>query len=207
MMMGKPMSRFMNNTNGIMGLTLSQIGLFLATGILLTAVFFLVFSNDWQRTAEIRSFSSSFSNLVEDIDNSFFEKTTRFQFPSKNYAYTVKLSTGYIVISAKGFWDADIFVAERFLIQPWPRSSHQNWTIGEDLHEYLNTTCGHRGIKNDSISSVNFTQLSQELNTTISFYALHPLEILIREPVFLEEVTIFYDGEMKHDFLLVYQLI
>ena len=206
-MMGRPMSRFMNNTNGIIGLTLSQIGLFLATGILLTAVIFLVFSNDWQRTAEIRSFSSSFSNLVEDIDNSFFEKTTRFQFPSKNYVYTVKLSTGYIVISAKGFWGSDLFVSKRFLISPWPRSSHQNWTTGEDLHEYLNTTYGHRGIKNDSISSVNFTQLCQELNTTISFYALHPLEILIREPVFLEEVTIFYDGEMKHDFLLVYQLI
>jgi hypothetical protein len=205
--MGRLMSRFTKDTNSIMGLTLSQIGLFLATGILLTAVFFLVFSNDWQRTAEIRSFASSFSHLVEDIDGSFFEKTNRFQFPSKNYVYTVKLSTGHIVISAKGFWGSDLFVAERFLIQPWPRSSHQNWTTGEDLHEYLNITCGHRGIKNDSISSVNFTQLSQEQNTTIAFYALHPLEILIREPVFLEKVTIFYNGEKKHDFLLVYQLI
>lgn len=206
-MMERPMLRFTKDTNSIMGLTLSQIGLFLATGILFTAVFFLVFSSDWQRTAEIRSFASSFSHLVEDIDNRFFENTTRFQFPVKSYAYTVQLSTEYIVISAKGFWDTDLFVAERFLIQPWPRSSHQNWTTGEDLHEYLNTTCGHRGIKNDLISSVNFTQLSQELNTTISFYALHPLEILIREPVFLEKMTIFYEGEKEHDFLLVYQLI
>jgi hypothetical protein len=197
----------MNDTNSIMGLTLTQIGLFLATGILLTTVFFLIFSSDWQRTAEIRSCASSFSNLVEDIDSSFFEKTTRFQFPSKNYAYNVKLSTEYIVISAKGFWDTDLFVAERFLIQPWPRLSHQNWTTGEDLHEYLNITYGHRGTKNDSISSVNFTQFSQEQNTTVSFYVLYPLEILIREPVFLEKVTIFYDGEKNHDFLLVYQLI
>ena len=206
-MMERHMSRFTKDTNSIMGLTLSQIGLFLATGILLTAVFFLVFSSDWQRTAEIRSFASSFSHLVEDIDNRFFENTTRFQFPVKSYAYTVQLSTEYIVISAKGFWDTDLFVAERFLIRPWPRSSHQKWTTAEDLHEYLNTTCGHRGIKNDSISSVNFTQLSQEQNTTISFYALHPLEMLIREPVFLEKVTIFYDSEKKHDFLIVYQLI
>ena len=206
-MMEKPMSRFIKDTNSVIGLSLSQIGLFLATGILLTAVFSLVFTSDWQRTAEIQSFASSFSHLVEDIDSSFFEKTTEFQFPSKNYAYTAKLSTRYIIISAKGFWESDLFVAERFLIQPWPRSSYQNWTTGEDLHEYLNTTCGHRGTKNDSISSVNFTQLSQELNTTISFYALHPLEILIREPVFLEKVTIFYDNEKKHDFLLVYQLL
>jgi hypothetical protein len=205
--MEKPMSRFMNDTNSIMGLTLSQIGLLLATGILLTAVFFLVFSNDWQRTAEIRSTTSSFSNLIEDINNCFFENTTRFQFPSKNYAYTVKLSTEYIVISAKGFWDADVYVTERLLIPPWPRSSDQNWTTGDDLHEYLNTTCGHRGTKNDSISSMNFTHLIYEQNATISFYALHPLEILIREPVFLEKVTIFYDYEKKHDFLLVYQLI
>jgi hypothetical protein len=202
----KPMLRCIKDTTSVIGLTLSQIGLFLATGILLTVVFSLVFSSDWQRTAELQSIATNFSNLLGDIDNRFFEHTTRFQFPKKDYAYVVKISTEYIAITAKGSWDTDLIVTVRFLIRPWPRFSRQNWTTGEDLHLYLNETCGHRGTKNDSISAVNFSQLCTEQNTTISFFALHPLEIFIREPVFLEKVTIFYDGEKKHDFLLVYQL-
>jgi hypothetical protein len=189
-----------------MGLTLSQIGLFLATGILLTVVFSLVFSNDWQRTAELQSQASSFSNVLGDIDNNFFEQTTRFQFSVKEYPYFVKISTEYIVISAKGSWDSTLIVTKRFIIKPWPRLPSQNWTTGEDLHTYLNQTCGHRGTENDSIPAENFTHLCQEQNNITAFYALHPLEIRIKEPVFVEKVTIFYNQTKRHDFLLIYQV-
>jgi hypothetical protein len=189
-----------------MGLTLTQIGLLLASGILLTVVFSFVFSNDWQRTAELQAQASSFSNLLGDIDNSFFEQTTRFQFSHTDYTYSVKISTEYIVITSKGFWDGDLIVTKRLLLRPWPRIPQQNWTTGEDLHNYLNRTCGHRGTENDSMPAENFTQLCQEQNNTISYLALHPLEILIKEPVFIEKVTIFYDQTKRHDFLLLYQL-
>lgn len=200
------MSRCIKDTNGMVGLTLSQIGLFIATGILLTVVLSFVFSNDWQRNEELQSLATSFSNLLMDIDNNFFENTTLFQFPEKDYPYKVTLSTEYIALYAKGNWNTDLFVTNRFLIRPWPRSPHQNWTTGDDLHSYLNKTCGHYGTKNDSLSAENLTFLCREQNTTIPYYALHPLEIFLREPVYLEKVTIFYDGENKHDFLLVYQL-
>jgi hypothetical protein len=143
------MLRCIHDNNGVIDLTLSQIGLFIATTILLTVVFSLVFSNDWQRTAELHSLATSFSNLLSDTDNRFFENTIRFQFPQKDYTYQIRISTEYITISAKGNWDADLFVTERFLIRPWPRFSTQNWTTGGDLHSYLNETCGHRGTKND----------------------------------------------------------
>ncbi|MCX6661561.1 MAG: hypothetical protein NTY91_03320 [Euryarchaeota archaeon] len=200
------MLRCSNDTNSVMGLTLTQIGLLLASGILLTVVFSFVFSNDWQRTAELQAQASSFSNLLGDIDNSFFERTTRFQFSHTDYAYSVKISTEYIVITSKGFWDGDLIVTKRLLLRPWPRIPQQNWTTGEDLHNYLNRTCGHRGTENDSMPAGNFTQLCQEQNDTTSSLALHPLEILIKEPVFTEKVTIFYDQTKRHDFLLLYQL-
>ncbi|DAC72415.1 MAG TPA: hypothetical protein DSN98_05390 [Thermoplasmata archaeon] len=200
------MLRCLKDTDGVVGLTLSQIGLFLATGILLTVVFSLVFSSDWQRTAELQSIASSFSNLLGNIDNRFFEQTTQFQFPKKDYTYTVKISMEYIVIASKGSWDADLSVSERLLIRPWPRFSQPNWTTGEDLHSYLNKTCGHRGTKNDSLPAVNFTQLCNEQNSTISYFAAHPLEIIMREPVFLEKVSIYSEEAKKQDFLLIYQL-
>jgi hypothetical protein len=167
----------------------------------------IVFSNDWQRTAELRAQASSFSNLLGDIDNSFFEQTSRFQFDHTDNAYTVTISTEYILIIEKGSWDGDLIVTKKLLTPPWPRLPQQNWTTGADLHTYLNGTCGHRGTQNDTISSEYFIQLYQELNNTVSFFASNPIEIKIKEPVFIEKVTIFYDSTKRHDFLLLYQLV
>ena len=203
----KPMSRFLNNTHGIMDLSLSQIALFLATGILLATVLSFVFFNDWQRTNELHSFSSSFSTLLEDMDTLFYENTIRFDFPEKTYPYTIQLSSEYIIASAKGYLGNDLHVADRFFVRPWIRASHENWTTGENLHDYLNTSFGHYGSQNDPISLENFTVLHQEQNTSATYYALHPLEILLHEPVFVEKITIFYDQGQKYDVLLVYQLL
>jgi len=79
------MSKFIKNDAGIMGLTLSQIGLIIATGILLTAVFSIIFLNDWQRNAELKNIATSFSTIVEGMDTRFFENTTEFHFPDKTY--------------------------------------------------------------------------------------------------------------------------
>jgi hypothetical protein len=203
----KPMSRFINNTHGIMDLSLSQIALFLATGILLAVVLSFVFFNNWQRTNELQSSSSSFSTLLEDMDKLFYENTTRFDFPEKTYHYTIQLSSEYIFASTKGFFGDDLHVAERFFIHPWIQSSRENWTTKSDLHDYLNTSYGHYGTQDDPIPFENFTELHQEQNTSAAYYALHPLEILLHEPIFIKKVTIFYGQEQKYDVLLVYQLL
>lgn len=200
------MLRWLSDTHSIMGVTLSQIGLFLATGILLTVVVSLVFSNDWQRTAELQSQASSFANVLGDVDTSFFERRTCFQFSLKEYPYFTRISTEYIVLIAKGSWQSSLTVTQRFLIEPWPRLPSQNWTTGDDLHRYLNRTCGHWGTEHDSISTENFTLLCQEQHNSSAFFALRPLEIRMNEPVYVEKVTIFYDQYRHRDFLLVYQL-
>lgn len=199
------MWRCSNDTHGILSLPLSQIGLFLATGILLSAVLSLVFFNNWQRTSDLKSFSSSFSSLTEDMGILFFENKTKFQFPERTYPYKIQLSSEYIGIVAKGFWGSDLHMTERLHRQVWIRSPVQNWTSGDDLHEYLNQTYGHHGEIDDLLPSENFTTLLQEQNTSVVFYSLQPLEIIIREPLFLEKVTIFYGEGQKQDFLLVYQ--
>jgi len=200
------MLRYTTDTHAIMGLSLSQLGLFLATGILLTAVISFVFLNNWERTNELRSYESSFSALLEDIDSSFLKNSTMFQFPETTYPYKVHLSSEYIVISTKGFWDSRLQMTKRFLVRPWVRSSTQNWTTGNDLHEYLNITYGHRGVQDDVISLQNFTQLQLEQNASSSYYALHPLEIFTYYPVIIEKVVLFYDTGQSFDVLLVYQI-
>jgi len=190
----------------MMGLTLTQIGVFLATGILLTIVVSLVFSNDWQRTAELQSQASSFANLLGDVENSFFERTFRFQFTRKEYPYGAQISTDYLVLSAPGSWQHNLTITHRLLPTPWLRLPSQDWTTGADLHAYLNQTCGHWGTEQDAIPPENFSSLYDEYNSTAAFFALHPLELCMKDPVYVEKVTIFYQHHEHQDFLLIYQV-
>ena len=195
------------DTVGVIQLSLSSIGLFLASVILLTVVFAVVFSNDWHRTAELESLASDFSNLLSDVDTLFFESEHSFHLPEKSYVYRVFLSTEYIALSTQGSWDTSLFKTKRLLITIWPRLPTQNWTTGADLHSYLNVTYGHKGVIDDPISSENFTRVLEELTGTVPYFALQPFEILIRKPIILEKVIVYYEPGMNHDFLLLYQKI
>ena len=199
------MLKFIKNSQGIMGLTLSHIGLFIATGILLAAVCTLIFYNNWQRTEELRAITQSVSTLIQDMDARFFENTTLFQFPTKNYQYSIELSTEYIVLSAKGYWGNDISVKERFIIHPWPRNRTANWTTGNELHGLLNETYGHNGTKEDPISLMNLTDLENEKKASVSVLALKPLELAVDAPLYVEKISTFDDMGGRHDFILMYQ--
>ena len=193
------------DTAGLMDISLTQIGLLIATSVLLCIVFSFIFFNDWQRTSELQAQSSQFSNLLSDIDNSFFERTSLFQFSQGDYPYTVSISSEYLRVSAKGFWKNDLIVVKKFLPCPWICGTQQNWSTGEDLQTCLNESFGHRGTQGDPISSENFTTLCQERDDAIAYYAVHPLGIILNRPVYVEKVTIYYNQTQRQDFLLVYQ--
>jgi hypothetical protein len=199
------MLRCNKNTEGMMDLSLTQIGLTIASGVLLVIVLSLIVTNDWQRTAELQSQASSFSNLLADVENSFFEQRQRFQFSQKDYTYSVMMSTEYLRITTKSAWAGELVVTKKLLTTPWLPLPQQNWTTGEDFHTFLNTTYGHQGTQNDALSLESFTELCQEQNNRTAYFALHPVKILVNDPVFVEKVTIFYDQTKRYDFLLLYQ--
>jgi len=177
------MSKFIKNDAGIMGLTLSQIGLIIVTGILLTAVFSIIFLNDWQRNAELKNIATSFSTIVEGMDTRFFENTTEFHFPDKTYYYNVSISTEYVVVSAEGNQNNKLSIKERFIVKPWPRTSDQTWKTGEELHKLD---------KDNAVACIDL--------------ALSPLYIQTNKAVYIEKVVIYYGISEKQDFLLIYQI-
>jgi len=200
------MSKFIKDNHGIMGLTLSQIGLIIATGILVAAVFSIIFLNDWQRNAEIKNIATSFSTIVEGMDTRFFENTTEFHFTEKPYYYNVSISTEYIIITSKGNQNNKLSIKERFLIKPWPRHSDQIWKTGEELHSYCLNTYGHSGTISDKITHADLNGLNNYKNTTSIDLASNPLYIYTNKPVYIEKVIIYYGTDEKQDFLLIYQL-
>jgi len=200
------MSKFIKDNHGIMGLTLSQIGLILATGILVAAVFSIIFLNDWQRNAELKNIATSFSTIVEGMDTRFFENTTEFHFTEKSYYYNVSISTEYIIITSEGNQNNRLSIKERLLNKPWPRPSGQTWKTGEELHNYCLNTYGHSGTISDPITQDDLGELEEYNVASCMDLALSPLYIQTNKTVYFEKVIIYYDISEKQDFLLIYQI-
>lgn len=199
------MSKFIRDSHGIMDLTLSQVGLFIATGIFLASICSLVFYNNWQRIDELHAIATSISTCIQDMDTRFFENTTMYQYPYKNYPYVVEASTEYITVSAKGYWGNSISVKERMIIHPWPRNATSNWTTGHGLHDFLNKTYGHWGTQEDPLPLQNLTNVETDWEESVVFLALHPLGLQVNVPLYIEKVSIFDDAGGRHDFILMYQ--
>ena len=189
-----------------MGLTLSQIGLIIVTGILLTAVFSMIFLNDWQRNAELKNIATSFSTIVEGMDTRFFENTTEFHFTEKPYYYNVSISTEYIIVSSEGNQNNRLSIKERFISKPWPWTTNQTWKTGEELHNYCLDNYSHSGTILDPITQDDINQLNGYKNTTSISLASNPLYVQTNRPVYIEKVSIYYRNAGKQDFLLIYQI-
>jgi len=203
------MLRFIKNDGGIMGLMLSQLALIVATGILVAAIFSLVFLNDWQRTAELQNIATSFSTMVEGMDARFFENTTGFRFPDKDYVYNVSMSTEYIVVSAQGNLDSGLSVKERFLVKAWPQNKSSVWIGGAGLHHYLKTNFGNSGNMSNPIQMGNIDDvklyLNGEWNDTVGTLASHPFYSLTNQTIYIDKAYVYYANDEKQAFIFIYQ--
>ena len=200
------MSKFIKNDTGIMGLTLSQIGLIIVTSILLAAIFSILFLNDWQRKAELENITTSFSTIVEAMDTRFFENITKFYFPEKSYTYNVSLSTEYIILTANGNQNNKLSIKEQLIRKTWPRTSYHSWKTGEELHNYCLYTYGHSGALTDPISQADMDRLTIERENASRTLAVTPVYIQKKNLTYIEKVIIHSDDTEKKEYILVYQL-
>jgi hypothetical protein len=213
------MSRFIKNNQAFMSLTFSQIGLIIATGILLSAVFSAVFLNDWHKNSELNNISSHFSTLIEGMDTCFFENKKTYYFPDKDYEYNAFISTEYITLIAKGNWDNIISNKIKIVKKPFICGAESNWSSGEEFHVFLNDTYDKFGnethpIFKKDINSVK-KMISNDFENMSYFYSTNPLEFDIYKPVEIEKIYIFYDNnddkkwdktnDEKQSFILIHQ--
>lgn len=216
------MLRYLNNNKGFMSLTLSSIGLVLASGILFLALFSIVFMNDGQRVAELERIATHFSAVFYGSDTLFYENRTSFQFTPKPYPYTVQISTEYLVVSAPGHWNTLLSVKHRFSIPPLPQNHtlNPNWKTGNDLHRnWLVSLSNHTGTITDPIDRFNTSTVQTSLRNLTNMIgdvlAKYPLQINTDEYVQIEKVMIYYDRDGDgiwmpnedeyYSFILIYQ--
>ena len=196
----------MNDSSGFMGLTLTNLGLFIASALLLLAVFSLVASSDWQRTEELHAIARDISARIQDMDATFFEHSLLYQCPQKKYDYTITISAEYISVSTKNSLGVPITVKERFIVRPWLRNLTMNWTTGNQLHKFLNTTYGHLGTPHDPLPANVLTTLKKDQEEIGVFLALHPVSFRPDTPFSFEKVILVDDNDEHYTCVLLYQI-
>lgn len=213
------MLAFIKDKNGIMGLTFSQMGLILVTAILLAVVFSLLFLNNLVKASDMENIGSGFSTILDGMDTRFFENTTAYRFPDKSYDYSVSISTEYITIESKGFFDDKISIKYRFHTKPLIRDNNINWVSNEELHHYLFLNYFSYGNESDPISNDYKDNVLDEIEylcENISFYyANYPLVLDIEKPVYISKNFIYFDidndgiwkkdNDEKYGLLAIYQ--
>ena len=213
------MLKFITNKNAIMGLTLSNIALFIATGILLSAVFSFIYLSDFNRKAELDNISNSFTTFVEAMDTKFFENCSKYYFPIKDYQYKISISTEFINVESDGFWNNKIYSRNKFLIKPLPIYNNIDWNSSKTLHNFLKTKFGYSGNESNPINNTKESDVKNYFNdlkdkANLSF-ALNPFIIDFSKDLFVEKIYIFYnvdsdnfwdkEVDYKKDIIVIYQ--
>ncbi len=224
------MLKFIQNKNGFVSLTLSQIGLFIAVAVLLAAVFNFMFLNDWGKKEEIETIADGLSSHIDGMDTCFFENKTKYFFKENDFDYNVRISTEYIVVDSESGWfnDEEIRVTKRLVTNVLPRDNRFRWKTGEDLHRYLKRNYVFSGTVDDPVSldssvfppfdyiTVVKSYISLEKLANEGELTRDPIKLDPDKPVIVEKVYIYYDNnadrkwdssvDSREELLLLYHL-
>jgi len=191
------MSKLRHNNDALIEVTFATLGLFIAAAILIAAVVSAVFTNDWQREAELDSIARGFVYYVEAMDARSYKNISTYQFPDKGYSYSAEISTEYITMRAQGFWGNELVVTKQFIVQPWVQDQTSSWIGGEQLHSFINDISGTYGNHSDPVLP-QYEQIIKE-NLTIKEtddakqHALDPMIIYEDTILTVEKEFVYFD--------------
>jgi hypothetical protein len=187
------MLKYIDDAAGIMSLTLSHVGLLVATVILLVAVFSVIYSNDWQKQAELETIAQNFIYTIQATDTQWYEHVTTFHFPEKTYWYAVNISTEYVTVISQGTQHQQLSIKKHLLVFPWPRFENNEWKSGEELHNYCQQMYYHQGIISDPLPEEGTTELLSLREQNKAQLANQPFQLQIQKSVSIEKVLIYCD--------------
>lgn len=192
---------FLHDKRGITSWLLNQIGLLLATGILLGAIASLVYSNEWQKKAEIENIASDFLNTMQSISLKEFPERISYKFPEKRYAYDVEISTDYITLRIN---DERITVKKKMNFSPWINPPCLDGYGLQGFFNYLDTKYGMENNGSSPQNRISLYHVEKEFNFTAKQLALNPFVVDVKKPVYIEKIFL-YTEEGERDYVIVYQ--
>ena len=203
MKMGENMFKFHTKNEGIISSLLTQISLFIVSGILFASIVGIAFYNDWTKEAEIKNIAIDLSSEIYSVDLQEFFIHESYKIPPKNFSYDIYLSPYYITISRHdGRLKKDITFHKKLLIHPIISCSNE-WKSAKELKNFLKEKYNCYGNKSSPLNKDAKKYLEgivNNINLSIS-----PYKIDINKPIFLDKLVLyFYDGMVK-EYVVVYQ--
>lgn len=199
------MWRSLHNSLGVMGLSLANLGLFLASGMLLAFIIGGVYGGFWERSAELEATAVSFNTIVETVNAAYSDARITVRFPQHPILQHVTCSTQYLSLAASGGFRGLVSVTQRWVVSAWPREN-ASWRSGEDLHRWLNETSGHSGTFDDPVNGSVLSSLREDWNASVDALALEPIALNPAVPVVVEKVFVYGGGGERVSFVVVYQV-
>lgn len=197
------MFKFHIKNEGIISSLLTQISLFIVSGILFASIVGIAFYNDLAKEAEIKNIAIDLSSEIYSIDLQEFFSHKSYEFPSKNFSYDVYLSPYYITISRHdGRLKKDITFHKKLLIHPIISFSNE-WKSGNELKKFLKNNydcCGNKSNPLNEDAKKYLEGVVNNVNLSIS-----PYKIDVNKPIFIDKLVLyFYDGMVK-EYVVIYQ--
>ncbi len=198
------MLRLRLDSHGVLGLTVTNLGLFLASGLLLVVILSGIYGGLWERTAELRTTADTLNTYVETLNAAYND--TRFVIPIPRGPLLLYLtsSTESLRVSAQGAFGSTLVFTERWISRPWPRIN-SSWRSGDNLHQWLNMTSGHAGTAEDPVNQTVLNALIANHLTDAALLACTPVEFNCAFPLIAEKVII-YASQDHVAFILLYQI-
>lgn len=169
-----------SNDSAIIEISFTTLGLFLATGILLSAVVSTVFLSDWQKQAELETMARGFAQFIETMNIRSFEASSTYVFPELPYEYSIDISSEYVVLTTLGRWHTEVRVVQPFIVRPWVLKETDSWLGATGLHEYLETSLyGHSGCFDDPVVMIDEVKdwMQTQQHAAVISCAVEPLHL------------------------------
>jgi len=176
-----------------MGLTLSQIGIMIASAVILAALSSILFDSTWQEKQKMQQITQHISASLVSIDNTWYETQKNIEVSKEYFGYNITLSSSSIRVSPSG--SDEHIIRKPLMVRPVIRTCSDEWITAEQLHTYLYQQYAHLGTKEDPIpenGGVCF-YLTNETNNTYFTYSLQPYVIDTSMQITLEKILIYID--------------
>ena len=197
------MSRLQHDTHGVLGLALSNIGLFIASGFLLAIILNGAYGSLWERNAELSSMANTLDSHLETLNAAYTDMRFLIRIPSNLPDLRISCSTAFIRLSTQGSFGTTLTCTHLWRLHPWPRNNI-TWNSGDDLRLWLKTISGHFGTERDPVNTTILESLKENQTKDIIQLAFTPVEFLPGRPFVVEKITV-YSSKANVTFFLVYQ--
>lgn len=198
------MLKLPTNSHAVLGLSLANLALFLASGLLLCIILEGAYGSLWEHTAQLQATADTLNTSVETLSAAY--QDTRLTLPPLSQSPTIRLScsTQYIHVWSQSDSTTSLSLTTSWTIPPWPRPN-DTWQSGDELHQWLNATYGHLGTPQDPINETILQTLRAQQEAAALALAYDPLEYTTTSTIFIEKTYLSVEQETPYTVLLLYQ--